>query len=928
MVPPSDATPSNFPIPDLPEHLKQTVRFPDHRMVDRELLTPMMRHYAEVKDQYPHSLLLYRMGDFFECFFQDAVTVSRELELTLTSKDAGKDVGRVPMAGIPHHALDRYSVLLVEKGYAIAICDQVEDAASAQGPLVRREVTRVITPGTLLDEGMLKARQNNYLAAVVIAGQHWGLAYADISTGEFLTTQASDLEQLGQELTRLQPSEVLVPTNAPDIGGMLRPGERSPLLPDCLPPQFCYTLRPQHPFVQTEARQRLLQQFRVRTLEGMGCEHLPLAVRAAGGLLEYLEDTQKETPLLLPPLSTYTLTEYLILDSQTRRNLEITQTVREGTFHGSLLWALDRTVTAMGSRALRRWLLQPLLDRAEIAARQQTIQELVSHGVLRQELQTVLKQIYDLERLSGRAGSGTANARDLVALAASLERLPELAVRVTNAASPYLQALQHIPPELEHLGQHLRAHLVESPPLHLGEGNLIRDGVNPQLDALRQQLIEDQQWLANLEVYERQRTGIPTLKVGFNKAFGYYISISRAKAEQAPADYIRKQTLTNEERYITPELKDRETRIFNARDQLNQLEYEIFIGLRQAVGVEADRIRTIARAVAAVDVLLALAEVAIYQGYCCPNMVDGRELTIVGGRHPVVEQSLPAGFFVPNATDLGRDESETRDSRRDRFANRTATRPDLIILTGPNASGKSCYLRQVGLIQLMAQMGSFIPAQSATLGISDRIFTRVGAVDDLATGQSTFMVEMSETANILNHATPQSLVLLDEIGRGTATFDGLAIAWSVAEYLATVIRARTIFATHYHELNELASILPNVANYQVTVKELPDQIIFLHQVQPGGADRSYGIEAGRLAGLPPTVIQRAKQVMQQIEKHSKIAVGLRKSVGGKRAAGNGKVQETTTPAAFDPQSPPQGPGDAIEQLDIFGTPLGNQGNKM
>ncbi len=896
MTDPAPAAPADFPLPDLPEHLKQTVRFPDHRLVDRESLTPMMRHYAEVKDQYPHTLLLYRMGDFFECFFQDAVTVSRELELTLTSKDAGKDVGRVPMAGIPHHALDRYSVLLVEKGFAIAICDQVEDAASAQGPLVRREVTRVITPGTLLEEGMLKARQNNYLAAVVIAGQHWGLAYADISTGEFLTTQASDLEQLGQELNRLQPSEVLVPTNAPDIGGMLRPGERSPLLPDCLPPQFCYTLRPQHPFVQTEARQRLLQRFRVRTLEGMGCDHLPLAVRAAGGLLEYLEDTQKETPLLLQSLTTYALTEYLILDSQTRRNLEITQTVRDGTFHGSLLWALDRTVTAMGSRALRRWLLQPLLDRAEIVARQQTIQELVTHGVLRQELQTVLKQIYDLERLSGRAGSGTANARDLVALAASLERLPELAVRVAKAESPYLKAIQHIPPELERLGQYLRAHLVESPPLHLSEGNLIRAGVNPQLDGLRQQLVDDQQWLANLEVTERERTGIPTLKVGFNKAFGYYISISRAKAIQAPDDYIRKQTLTNEERYITPELKDRETRIFNARDQLNQLEYEIFIGLRQEVGVEADRIRTIARSVAAVDVLVALAEVAIYQGYCCPQMVEGRELTIVGGRHPVVEQSLPAGFFVPNSTGLGREETNPTPG--------TQTRPDLIILTGPNASGKSCYLRQVGLIQIMAQMGSFIPAKSAILGISDRIFTRVGAVDDLATGQSTFMVEMSETANILNHATPKSLVLLDEIGRGTATFDGLAIAWSVAEYLATEIRARTIFATHYHELNELASILVNVANYQVTVKELPDQIIFLHQVQPGGADRSYGIEAGRLAGLPPSVIQRAKQVMQQIEKHSKIAVGLRKS-----ASGNGKVREQTAPLLVDPKP--------VEQLDIF-----------
>ena len=860
----------------------------DHRQVDRSKLSQMYLHYVETKDKYPHAVLLYRVGDFFECYFQDAVKLAQELELVLTSKQAGEQ-GRVAMSGVPHHAWERYTTMLVEKGYAVVICDQVEDASEAAGRLVRREVTRILTPGTLLEEGMLKSSRNNYLAAVVIAANHWGLAYADISTGEFLTTQGSDLEHLTQELMRLQPSEVLVPTNAPDLGSLLRPGETSPHLPQCLPASFCYSLRSQVPFSQAEARPRLLQKFKVRSLEGLGCDHLPLAVRAAGGLLEYLEDTQKENPVSLQKLRTYTDKDYLIVDNQTRRNLEITQTVRDGTFHGSLLWALDRTSTAMGGRALRRWLLQPLLDIKGIRARQDTIQELMENTPLRQDLRQLLRQIYDLERLTGRAGSGTANARDLVALADSLSRLPELSHLVTEAHSPFLKALQKVPSVLEELAQKLHAHLVESPPILIKEGGLIRPSVNSLLDERKATVEADQQWIANLEVDERANTGISTLKVGFNKTFGYYISISRTKADQVPANYIRKQTLTNEERYITPDLKEREARILTARDDLNQLEYEIFTALREEVAQEAEVIRNLSRAVAAADVLCGLAELAVHQGYCRPEMLPGREINIVDGRHPVVEQSLPPGFFVPNSTQLGGEETnrnreasrredaedaEEKEKKSTTLPLSSSVTPDLIILTGPNASGKSCYLRQVGLIQLMAQIGSFVPARFARLGICDRIFTRVGAVDDLATGQSTFMVEMNETANILNHATSRSLVLLDEIGRGTATFDGLSIAWAVAEYIAVDIRARTIFATHYHELNELASILPNVANYQVTVKELPDQIIFLHQVQPGGADKSYGIEAGRLAGLPAVVIQRAKQVMGQIEKHSKIAMGL------------------------------------------------------
>ncbi|MGA1285301.1 MAG: DNA mismatch repair protein MutS, partial [Prochlorothrix sp.] len=789
---------------------------------------------------------------------------------------------------------------------AIAICDQVEEATQAKGPLVRREITRIITPGTIVEEGMLQGRRNNFLVAVVLAGTHWGLAYADVSTGEFATTHGTDLEQLSQEIQRIHPSEVLIPTNAPDLVGLLRPEQKSQHLPPGLPPQFCYTLRPQRAFVLAEARQKLLERFRVRSLEGMGCDRLPLAIRAAGGLVDYLEETSEgrlerlkaEDPdyifnpasltyIPLQPLKTYAITEYLILDAQTRRNLEIVQTVRDGSFHGSLLWALDATVTTMGGRALRRWLLQPLLDVGAITARQDTVQELLAQGNLREQLRKVLGQIYDLERLTGRAGSGTANARDLVALADSLEKLPEIGALLAQAHAPYLVVLQQLDPKLEALGQRIRQCLVKDPPVALLEGGLIRDGFDGELDALRRESADDRQWIANLEAIERERTGISTLKVGYNKTFGYYLGVSRSKSDQVPADYIRKQTLVNEERYITPELKERESRLANAQGQLNQREYEIFAQLRAEVGEEAELIRKVARRVAALDVLAAFAELAQFRGYCRPVMGNDRQLLIQAGRHPVVERSLPSGFFVPNSVHLGYNlPPDPQDP-----ADRTASAPDLVILTGPNASGKSCFLRQVGLIQLMAQVGSFVPATSAQLGICDRIFTRVGAVDDLATGQSTFMVEMNETANILNHGTEKCLVLLDEIGRGTATFDGLSIAWSVAEYLATQIRARSIFATHYHELNELAALLPNVANFQVTVKELADDIVFLHQVQPGGADRSYGIEAARLAGLPQSVIDRAKQVMAHIEQHSTIAVGLRRGTGEEEEVAMRPVQE-------------------------------------
>lgn len=816
--------------------------------VDINQLTPMMRQYMEVKRAYPHTIVLYRLGDFYEAFFEDAVFIAKELELVLTGREAGKDIGRVAMAGIPFHALDRYVRQLLAKGRAVAICDQMEDASQAKG-LVRREVTRVMTPGTVVEEEILSAKQHNFLCAIINSNDKWGLAATDISTGEFFTTQLQSNEQLVQELLRLQPAEILYPVEVPNFNKQD--------LADFLPSQFCYTPLSTSAFALVPARERLMQQYKVRSLEGFGCEDLPLAIRSAGAILAYLAETQKNTPPVLQPLFTYTVSDYLILDHQTRRNLEITHTVRDNTTTGSLLWALDRTVTAMGGRLLKQWLLQPLKDIRQIEKRLDTIEELHNH-LLRKKLRDLLEGVYDIERIAGRISSNTANARDLVALGQSLDRLSAISQLLQQCQTEYLQTLQHLPKSLLALADRIQTTLVENPPISLTEGGLIRPGVNKELDELRQQRQDDIQWLSELEKRERERTNIPTLKVSFNKAFGYYISISRGKSNLAPPEYIRKQTLTNEERFITPELKEKETRILQGEAQLNQMEYDIFVDLRLHCAKHIDLIRTVARSVAAIDVLCSLAEVSAKYNYTRPILHDRNRIEIEQGRHPVVEQTLPPGFFVPNSVHLGEGN------------------PDLIILTGPNMSGKSIFLRQTGLIQLLAQIGSFVPAQSARLGICDRIFTRVGAVDDIATGQSTFMVEMNETANILNHAKETSLVLLDEIGRGTATFDGIAIAWSVSEYLAKHIRAKTIFATHYHELNELALVLPNVANFQVTVRELEDEIVFLHQVQPGGADKSYGIEVGRLAGLPPQVIKRAREVLDCISAHSHIALGLRK----------------------------------------------------
>ena len=820
-----------------------------HSQVTPEQLTPMLRHYVELKAAHPERVLLYRLGDFFECFFEDAIHLSRLLELTLTGKEAGKQIGRVPMAGIPHHAAERYCSELIRRGLSVALCDQLEAApasGSAKGTLLRRDITRVLTPGTVLEEGLLSARRNNWLAAVVVEPAQgrqpfrWGLACADVSTGEFLVREQENSAALHQELSRLDPAELIHHS-------------QNSMAPSWCPERLQRCDIGNTPFSQPEAEALLLERFRLQTLDGLGLQNVPLAMRAAGGLISYLGETcpLDDNGITPPPLErpiTCFPGDALVLDAQTRRNLELTATQRDNQFQGSLLWAIDRTLTAMGARCLRRWIEAPLMDPSIIRTRQESVSQLVSKRPLRQALRRLLRPMGDLERLAGRAGAGHAGARDLVAIADGLGRLPQLANLIASqlkGGPSWLSDVLKPDPALATLGASIRHQLVDSPPLSLSEGGLIHDGVDPLLDGLRNQLDDQEKWLAEQEQLERQRSNNSNLKLQYHRTFGYFLSVSRARSGAVPDHWIRRQTLANEERFITPDLKAREGQIFQMRARAAQREYELFCELRAQIGDHAEAIRRSARAIAGLDALTSLAEAAATGGWCAPEITADRSLVIEQGRHPVVEQLLVEDAFTPNDSELG-------------------TGIDLVVLTGPNASGKSCYLRQIGLIQLLAQIGSWVPAQTARIGIADRIFTRVGAVDDLAAGQSTFMVEMAETANILHHASDRSLVLLDEIGRGTATFDGLSIAWAVSEHLAGDLQARTVFATHYHELNALAAERSNVANCQVLVEETGSDLVFLHRVAAGGASRSYGIEAARLAGVPASVVQRARQVLDQL----------------------------------------------------------------
>jgi DNA mismatch repair protein MutS len=802
--------------------------------------TPIRKQYLQIKRQYPDAILFFRLGDFYETFDQDAETAARELDIVLTSRNVAKGV-RVPMAGIPYHAAENYLARLIERGYHVAICEQIGDQP-VKG-LVPRKVTRVVTPGTVVEPGLLPGDANNYLVCVVPQDGRAGVAYVDVTTGEFSATELAggqDYSSLRAELMRLRPAEILHPDT-------FSPGEGLPGHP---------TAWPAWRFEPGRAQESLLRHFETASLDGFGLRGLTLAARAAGGILQYLSETQPAALKLLTRLSTYRLDEFMTLDASTRRNLELTETLRGGAKRGALLGVLDHTVTPMGKRLVHQWVSKPLLNVEQIRRRQAGVACFVAAGLLRAEVRNALKPFGDLERLTQRVASGTALPRDLAALRGTLQRLPALRDLLPEAEPALKAALQGFDLCCEEL-QLLEAALAEDPPATLQNVGVIRGGFSAELDGVIERSRHAREWIAGLETVERKRTGIKTLKVGYNKVFGYYIELTRANAEMAPPEYIRKQTLVNAERYITPELKEYETLVLNAEDRIREIEARLFREVCERLAASASRLLGTARAVARLDVLCGLAEAAVLGGYICPEVVEEDVLDILEGRHPVVEQLLSGERFVPN-------DSIFEPGERVR------------IITGPNMSGKSTFLRQVALIVLMAQMGSFVPADQARIGLVDRIFTRIGAQDEIHSGQSTFMVEMVETANILHHATPRSLLVLDEIGRGTSTYDGVSIAWAVVEYIHNhpQLRAKTLFATHYHELTQLADLLPGVRNYNVAVSEADGKVVFLHKIVPGGADRSYGIHVAQLAGLPRPVVQRAGEILAQLEASSGKAVRL------------------------------------------------------
>ncbi len=793
--------------------------------------SPMMKQYLDAKAACPDALLLFRMGDFYELFFEDAHTVAGALGLALTSREKGENA--VPMAGFPYHQLDSYLAKLIASGFRVAICDQVEDAKAAKG-LVRREVTRIVTAGTLTDDALLDPRASNYLAAVAPGKDGWGLAWVELSTGRF---QAGCFPpaRIADELARISPAECLIGEDA-DTAANLVNGQ-------CL-----ITRRADWTFASEASRDALLKHFGTANLEGFGFESSHgAAIRAAGALIGYLHETQKASPRNIDTLTPYSAGNTLEIDAATRRSLEITNTIRDARREGSLLDVMDRTATAMGSRLLADWLAHPLVDIERINARLDAVAELVADAALTRTLVDHLRGVYDLERLLARVTTGRASPRDLSFVGRTLAGLPQIKAKITARRSPHLQELEEKLDLCGPLRAGLEKALADDCPLASREGGFIRPGYSPELDTLRELAAGGKQWIARYQAEESARSGIANLKVGFNKVFGYYLEITNAQSSKIPAHYIRKQTVKNAERYITPELKEYEEKVLSADEKSKELEYELFLKLRQTVADEVPRLQRTAAVLAALDVLLSLAELARHRSYCRPTMVAEPVLDIADGRHSVLEAAIAAGTFVPN---------DARCGPEDGF---------VLVVTGPNMAGKSTYIRQVALIALMAQVGSFVPARSATIGVCDRIFARVGASDELSKGQSTFMVEMIETARIVNMATDRSLVILDEIGRGTSTYDGLSLAWAVAEHLHDQIRCRTVFATHYHELTSLAGSLPGLRNYNVAVREWEEQLVFLHKILPGPADKSYGIHVARLAGVPTAVVERAKQILAQLE---------------------------------------------------------------
>jgi DNA mismatch repair protein MutS len=798
----------------------------------------MMQQYMQTKKEYPDCILFYRLGDFYEMFFDDALTASKELEITLTGKNCGLEE-RAPMCGVPYHAVDGYLNRLVSRGYKVAICEQVEDPATAKG-LVKREVVRIATPGTNLDMQALDETKNNYIMCVVYSADHFGLSVADVTTGEYLVTEVEDAEKLFDEIYKFKPSE-LVCNEAFFMSGM-----DIDLLKEKLGITI-YSLESWY-FDDAICQNTLKDHFHVKALEGLGIKDYEGGVLAAGALLKYLMETQKRDLSHISTLSVYASGKYMLLDSSTRRNLELCETLREKQKRGSLLWVLDKTKTAMGARTLRKYIEQPLIERKAIEKRLDAVDELVQNAISREEIREYLTPVYDLERLVCKFTYQSANPRDLIAFQSSLSMLPSIKYILEEMQSPLLKELCEELDPLEDLCSLVMESITEEPPLAMKEGGIIKDGYNEEVDRLRNAKSDGKEWLAKMEADEREKTGIKNLRIRYNKVFGYYLEVTNSFKDLVPEYYMRKQTLANAERYITPELKELEDTILGAEDRLYALEYQLYTEIRDRIAGEIIRIQKTAKAVAQIDAFASLALVAERNHYVRPKMNEKGVIDIKDGRHPVVEKMIPNDMFIANDTYL--------NDKKNRIS----------IITGPNMAGKSTYMRQSALIVLMAQMGSFVPASSANIGLVDRIFTRVGASDDLASGQSTFMVEMTEVANILRNATSKSLLILDEIGRGTSTFDGLSIAWAVIEHISNskLLGAKTLFATHYHELTELEGKIDNVTNYCIAVKEKGDDIIFLRKIVKGGADKSYGIQVAKLAGVPESVTNRAKEIVEEL----------------------------------------------------------------
>ena len=803
-------------------------------------LTPMQRQYHAIKERNQDCILFFRLGDFYEMFDEDAKVAARELDLTLTTRDRGKPKEeQTPMCGVPYHSVDSYIARLVQKGYKVAICEQMEDPATAKG-IVERDITRIVTPGTVTESCMLDESRNNYIGCVYGESGKFGLAFCDISTGAFFATVCTDAQSVASELGRFSPSEVL----------RFGPGVDLEPIEDALFRRLsCCVDEGKAEQFRLENAEALLESHFSASLSQLGLAGMSTAIIASGALLQTLLTLQKNDLKHIRQLQYYTTGKFMELDLDARRNLELTETMRSKEKKGTLLWVLDKTHTAMGGRMMRSWLEKPLLDPVEITRRHGAVEELVDSVIIRGELEEALKDVTDLERVMTRIVTGTVNCRDLLGLARGFRALPEVKRQLSKMESPLLCKLEQAMDPLADCADLIENTIVDDPPLTVREGGIIRPGANQEADRLRDIMNGGKDIILSIEASEREKTGIRTLKVGFNRVFGYYIEVSKSFMDQVPGHYIRKQTLANCERYITQELKELENQVLTAKDRLTALEYQLFTQLREYLAQQAARVQQTAAAVAAADALCSLAAVAVQRGYCRPEITLGREITIDSGRHPVVEAMLKDSLFVPNDTRLGAEDNTVG------------------IITGPNMAGKSTYMRQVALIVLMAQMGSFVPAHSARIGLVDRVFTRIGASDDLASGQSTFMVEMAEVASILKYATSRSLLILDEIGRGTSTYDGMAIARAVLEYVANPRRlgAKTLFATHYHELSTMEQKLPNVKNYNIAVKKRGDQMIFLRKIVPGATDDSYGIEVAKLAGIPNTVIHRAREILEELE---------------------------------------------------------------